>query len=97
MDNKFRYILIGVNYYNDIQNDLFKFNTFNDFKFILGNMSNEKLEYYTSYIVLDFNDNSRFEVLKISNEQLGNINVKSKLKRVVRGYFQFNKIDKGDW
>ena len=91
MDNKFRYILIGVNYYNDIQNDLFKFNTFNDFKFILGNMGNEKLEYYTSYIVLDFNDNSRFEVLKISNEQLGNINVKSKLKRVIRGFFNLIK------
>lgn len=91
MDRKFKYVLMGYNYYDDIQNDLFKFDDFLEFKSLLENEEDFEIEFYTDYTILNFADNSRFTVLEVTNEQLGNINIKSKLKRAVRGYFAYDK------
>lgn len=91
MNRKFKYVLIGYNYYDDIQNDLFKFDDFLEIKSLIENSENSDIEFYTDYIILNFSDNTRFTVLEVTNEQLGNINVQSKLKRAVRGYFAYDK------
>jgi len=87
----FRYLLFAYNTYYPVGgfNDfIFKFSTFEEFKEKLEEINIEKIE-CQHFQILDLLKLESFNVLYL--DEPSEVNIKSKLKRAVRGYFQFDK------
>ena len=91
MEIQFRYLLFGyMKYYplGGFNDFIFEFSTFEEFKNKLEQINSEKLDSAT-FQILDLNKLKSFEVLKVDRTE--EVNIKSKLKRAVRGYFVHDK------
>ncbi len=97
---KFKFILFGFNYYDSrggFNDSIFTFNDFEDFQNKLKVINNKDI-YYDFFEILDITTLENFRILDIKNlknEYLkknddSSVNVKSKLKRAVKGYFQYD-------
>jgi len=90
---KKRYTLIGYNKFEDREHLLMKFDTFYEFKdeVTKDDFNVDELEGYTNYTIRDYLTNTFFEILEISNYRMFDVNIVSKLKKTVRGYFSYDK------
>jgi len=91
MNNNFKYLLFGFNKYGragGFNDFIFEFTTFHEFKNKLENIEDDKIEFQIFEIV-DLTKLNNFQVLFINEDK--DVNIKSKLKRAVRGYFAYDK------
>lgn len=90
MNINFRYLLFGYDVYyptGGFNDFIFEFATFEEFKEKLENVNIEKIE-CQNFQILDLLQLKSINVLYLEDKD---VNIKSKLKRAVRGYFAYDK------
>ena len=91
MNINFRYLLFGYDVYyptGGFNDFIFEFSTFDEFKGKLENMKNYDRIYFEYFEILDLLKLENFRILYLKDKD---VNIKSKLKRAVRGYFAYDK------